>query len=208
MPLYKTITFSEGLIGIWQITESITELIPGFTKLELESSDYLQYNYDKRKIEWLATRKLMKELIGSDFKITYLESGKPILNHHKFKHISISHSREFVGIFVHERLHTGIDIESISRNYKPVEKRYLSDEELIHVNGNPLLQCLYWCVKEAVFKLVPEDGVEFRQQIHVSPFDPDIDEQIEVCYLSESKERHLILQFLIFEGHGMAWIAN
>jgi phosphopantetheinyl transferase len=208
MPLFKTIPVPDGLIGIWQLTEKLEDLLPFFNSDELAGKDFQQYTFEKRKIEWLVTRRLIKELIGSPFKITYLETGKPIISHFRYKHISISHSRDFVVVFVHENLNTGIDIESVTRNYNPVEKRYLSEDELIQVNKNPLLQCLYWCAKEAVFKFVHEDGVEFKKQIHIVPFNPTQDEQITVRYISGENETSLQLYFQIFAGHGLVWVSG
>lgn len=208
MPLFKTIPVPDGLIGIWQLTEKLEDLLPDFTSEELADKDFQQYTFEKRKIEWLATRRLIKKLIGSPFEITYLETRKPILRHFKYKYISISHSRDFVAVFVHENLNIGIDIESVGRNYNPVEKRYLSEEELIHVNKDPLLQCLYWCAKEAVFKFVHEDGVEFKKQIHIAPFNPTQDVQITVRYISGEKETSHQLYFQIFAGHGLVWVSG
>lgn len=208
MPLFKTIPVPDGLIGVWQLSEKLEDLLPDFTANELASKDFQQYTFEKRKIEWLATRRLIKELIGSRFEITYLETGKPILSHFRYNHISISHSRDFVVVFVHENLNTGIDIESVNRNYNPVEKRYLSEDELIQVNKDPILQCLYWCAKEAVFKFVHEDGVEFKKQIYIAPFNPDQEEQITVRYISGEKETSHQLHFQIFAGHGLVWISG
>lgn len=208
MPLVKTIPVSDGLIGVWQLTEKLTDLLPDFTPEELADEDFQQYTYEKRKTEWLATRKLIKELIGSGFKITYLQTGKPILRHFKYKYLSISHSRDFVVVFLHENLNTGIDIESVTRNYNPVEKKYLSDDELIQVNHDPLLQCLYWCAKEAVFKFVQEDGVEFKKQIRIAPFKPSLEGEFTVRFISGEKETSHQLYYQIFAGHGLVWVSG
>ncbi len=208
MPVYKTIPQNGGIIGIWQLTETLDDLLPQVSTEALKDSAYLKYTFEKRKIEWLATRLLIKELIGADFTISYSEFGRPILNHRRFKHLSISHSRENVAVFIHEYRNTGIDIESISRNYSPVEKKYLSDEELIQVNHNPFLQCLYWCAKEAIFKLVPEDGIEFRQQIHISPFNPDHENQFSAKFISGKTESNFQLQYYSFGDQCMVWVTN
>jgi 4'-phosphopantetheinyl transferase len=205
MPLYKTIPVSGGLIGVWQLTETSTDLSSSFSLHELESKDFLQYNYEKRKVEWMATRLLIKQLIGLNFRITYSQTGKPNLTHDRYKHLSISHSRDFVAVFIHEQLDVGLDIESITRNYNSVERKYLSDQEQIAANKNNMLQCLYWCAKEAIFKLVPDEGVEFRKQIHILPFDPKTEEQFIVRYTSESKTEDYQLHFQIFSGHCLVW---
>ncbi|MBL7970097.1 MAG: 4'-phosphopantetheinyl transferase superfamily protein [Prolixibacteraceae bacterium] len=208
MALLKTISIPNGILGIWQLTETSAGLLPLFTREELADVAYRKYTHEKRKVEWLATRLLIRELLGTDFTISYSENGKPLLNHPKYKYISISHSRTFASVVIHETLEVGIDIEDISRNFNPIEKRYLSDEELIDVNKNPLLQCLYWCTKEAVFKLVPESGVEFRQQITILPFNPEAQTRFPVRYTSENKELNYQANFLILSGHCLVWLTE
>lgn len=208
MPLFKTITQAEGVIGVWQLSETLNELLPFFSDPELNDPVYLQYTHEKRKIEWLATRSLIKLLIGPDFTISYAESGKPILNHSRYRSISISHSRYFAAVYIHEGVHVGLDIEDSTRNYNSIEKRYLSDEELIQTGRNPLLQCLYWCAKEAIFKLVPDHDVEFRNQIHVSPFNPELDDHFQVKFKSINRDSIHELYFQLFAGHCMVWVAS
>ncbi len=208
MPLFKTIPQAEGLIGVWHLTETSDELLPFFSDQELADPVYLKYTHEKRKVEWLATRVLTKQLIGSDFTISYTETGRPILNHLRYKYLSISHSRHFVVVFVHESCQVGIDIEDTLRNYNSIEKRYLSDEELLQTGKNPLLQCLYWCAKEAIFKLVPDHEVDFRNQIHISPFNPEKEDLFLVKFKSGEGDSIHQLHFQIFGDHCMVWVAG
>jgi hypothetical protein len=96
----------------------------------------------------------------------------------------------------------------MNRNYNAIGKRYLSDEELADVGQLPLLQCLYWCAKEAIFKLVPDEGVEFREQIHISSFNPEKENRFIARFKSKSEEFVLQLQFLTFSEHGMVWVTD
>ena len=208
MALYKTITIPEGLIGVWQLTESSIELLLNFTNLELADSVFLKYTHEKRKVEWLAARVLIKQLIGFDFSITYSNSGKPIIDHSIYKHLSISHSRDFVAIILHQHLNVGIDIEGITRNFNPIEQRYLSELELIQVNKTPKNQCIYWCDKEAIFKLVPEDGVEFRHQIQISPFNPEVEDEFSARFFTGTRELDYKLHFQTFSDHCLVWVAD
>lgn len=206
MPLFKTITLPDGLIAVWKLTETSDDLISNFSSEELEDSEFRKYTYGKRKVEWLATRALLKQMIGPDFTISYSETGKPILDHFLYKHISISHSRYFLVVFIHEKFNIGVDIEDITRNYNAVEKRYLSEKELIFVNKNILLQCICWCAKEAIFKMVPDDGVEFREQIHIFPFNPEKENQFMARYSNKSEEWNYQLQFQNFSDHCLVWV--
>lgn len=208
MPLFKSITVPNGLIGVWQLTETSVDLVPCFSDEELANPTFQEYKYEKRKVEWLATRVLIKELIGADFTISYFKTGKPKLNHAKYKHLSISHSRDFVAVFVHENMDVGLDIEDMTRNYNPIEKRYLSEEELIQVDKNPLMQCLYWCAKEAIFKLVADEGIEFRKQIHISPFDLELANQFSARFTAGNQEIAYQLYFQTFCDQCLVWVTD
>lgn len=206
MPLFKTISFPHGLIGIWQFTESTADLLPLFSPEELNDSTFLKYTHEKRKLEWLATRRLISQLIGFDFTISYLESGKPILQHDRFRHISISHSRDFAAVILHENLGVGIDIEDTSRDFSRIDKRFLSDEELSFVGSDPQLQCLYWCAKEAIFKLVDDQGIDFKKQIHISPDSKS--NGFRGKFISGESEIFFHLHHEYFSGNCLVWVAN
>ena len=208
MPLFKIINVSGGMIGIWQMTETSGDLSIHLSMQELENPEFKKYSFENRKVEWLSTRILLQQLVGPEYSITYSEAGRPILTHSKYKHLSISHSRYFVTVFVHEKYPVGIDIEDMSRNYESIKKRYLSNEELAFVANNTTLQCLFWCAKEAIFKLVPQEGVEFREQIHIDPFNPDQDERFSARFKSDRKEFLFQLQFQVFNNHGMVWVTG
>lgn len=208
MPIFKTIPVNGGLIGIWLLTETLEELSACFTEKELESTEFKSFSFEKRKKEWLATRVLLQQLTGSKFKVSYSETGKPIPFHHQHKHLSISHSQEYIVVFLHEKLEVGIDIEKINRNYNSIEKRFLSPTEIEQVGKMPLLQCLYWCTKEAVFKLISQDGISFKEQIHIFPFNPETEAQFKVQFVSGNTKTDYHANFLIFSDHCMVWITS
>jgi len=207
MPLQKKIRFSHGLIGIWRFTETLTDLLPEFSDKELIDPLFANYTHDKRKLEWLATRLLLREMIGSDFSISYLPSGKPLLNHKLFRKISITHSRDFVAIIVHESKNVGIDIENRKRDFRRIEKRFLSVAELNFVKENEDLKCLFWCAKEAVFKLVEEEGIEFKEQILVRP-NREHEDQLLATFISKDKNTDYQLSYDYFADNYLVWVAD
>ena len=207
MPLFKTITVANGLLAVWQITESTDELLSFFTPDELNGTFFKNIQFEKRKAEWLAIRALLKQMIGPDFLISYTKAGKPLISHSDYKHISISHSREFAVVLIHQQLAVGIDIESRNRNYASVKKRFLSEAELAVVNDDPMLQCLYWCAKEAIFKLVEEEGLDFRK--HIQLFNLDLKkDSLHAKFSQNNLERTYHLQFTTFNEHGLVWVCS
>lgn len=207
MPLYKSITVPSGLLSVWRITESSGELLSFFTPEEIAHPNFQKFTYEKRKVEWLAIRALLKQMIGADFEISYSESGKPILSHPDYRFISISHSRDYAAVYIHRQHSVGIDIENTTRNYAAVKHRYLSETELKQVSESTVLQCLYWCAKEAIFKLVEEEGVDFRKQIEVIDFNPE-QERFFARFISGSYNRTYQLQHSTFDHHCMVWVCS
>ncbi|MBC8006038.1 MAG: 4'-phosphopantetheinyl transferase superfamily protein [Verrucomicrobia bacterium] len=207
MPIYKSISIDKGLLSVWQISETLEELLSAFTQEELADPAFQSFTFEKRKCEWLATRALLKQMIGAEFKVSYSPSGKPLLNHLVYKHISISHSRDFVVVYLHQDQAVGIDVESMNRNYAPITKRYLSESELGDVKENILHQCLYWCAKEAIFKLVEDEGIDFRKQIEVMALDSQ-KTYMTAKYTSADEETIYRLQYDIFHQHCMVWACN
>ena len=207
MSLFKTIPIDHGLIGIWELSESLNELTSEFSSGELIDPQFVSYTNDKRKSEWLATRLLLKKILGSDFSILYQPSGKPILNHGKFGKISISHSRDFVAVIVHESKEIGIDIENCNRDFERIEKRFLSEDEMRFTSNNKYLKCLCWCAKEAIFKLVEEDGIEFREQIIVTP-GTENDRQYSAKFISSGKRVNYQINSDFFSENCMVWVVE
>lgn len=207
MPLFRTIPTINGLISIWQILETPQELLCFFTPQELEREEFKRFTFEKRKTEWLATRVLLKQLIGNSFKISYTDSGKPVLDHPEYHHISITHSREFVAVFIHQNREIGIDIESQNRNYAPILKKYLSDGELGHIKDDNSIPCLYWCAKEALFKMVEEQGIDFKIQFEIISCDPER-ELLLARYISSQQERTYHLNYITLNDHCMVWVMN
>lgn len=172
MPFVKKIEVENGLIGIWEITETADSLISDFHFSKDEETEFQKFKGEKRQKEYLITRLLLQHLLGEKTEITYQESGKPLLKN-SAKQISISHSAEFVVIFISNEL-AGIDVENINRNIDRVTKRFLHPEELAWIEKSDhrqISKMLCWCAKEAIFKCSCENGVQFDNQIFIPPID-------------------------------------
>ncbi len=172
MPFVKKIEVENGLIGIWEITETADSLISDFHFSKDEETDFQKFKGEKRQKEYLITRLLLQHLLGEKTEIAYQESGRPQLKN-SAKQISISHSAEFVAIFISNEL-AGIDVENMNRNIDRVTKRFLHPDELAWIeksDHHQISKMLCWCAKEAIFKCSCENGVQFDKQIFIPPFD-------------------------------------
>ena len=171
MPIIKNTNTEAGILGIWKLSESITELNSQFKFSEKEKEEFNKIKVERRKKEFVATRILLTETLGKKPEILYLESGKPLLKNSR-KNISISHSSEFVVALISEKK-VGIDVENTQRNIKKIANRFLSEDELKHIqrmNDSQTATVLYWSAKEAIFKCTDDDGILFDKQINIHPF--------------------------------------
>jgi 4'-phosphopantetheinyl transferase len=174
MPLfYDKVIENESRICIWEITESLDELleISGIGKEDLNGSETVN---PKRQQEWIAIRLLLKQMLGQDekIKIFYDEHGKPHLNGIK-KNISISHTKRFAGVIMNDKKFVGIDLEIISPRIEKISHRFLNDAEKSRLKNQNRLEQLYilWGAKECAFKIYAEGGVDFKEMLEVKKFD-------------------------------------
>lgn len=159
----------EWLVAVWKITETIEEL----SSLVADEA-LLRYAYNnfkgERLGEWLATRALLKVLLGCSAAIEYDSSGKPFVNSGHY--ISISHTKGFVAIALSRSQEIGLDIELADRDSLAVCRRYMSCGELEQLQSDDAqrVALLNWLAKEALFKIVGNVGGTFRDNIFVQPF--------------------------------------
>lgn len=171
MSFEKKIIIPDGIIGIWNLNDSVDEL---YKHCQLSDSEKLKFDSliaERRKKEFLATRLLLHKLLGKNQQINYEEVGKPFLKSSS-KNISISHSADFVTIFISER-NIGIDVEQTTRNIDKVAKRFIhpKEQEFIETLENQqLAKILFWSAKEAIFKCSRSQGILFNKQICIKPF--------------------------------------
>jgi len=170
MPLLEI--HKEPLRGIWQITEEPDQMLSLLERKEL----YLPYldtlTNKTRKQEWLAVRLLLKELLAEEPRISYLPTGAPCLPGLDYN-ISISHTKGYVAVLLAQKVYAvGIDIEFRSDRAFRLKDRILSPYELNGLDpADPETHALlFWSAKEALFKMIGQEVVDFRKHLCVEPF--------------------------------------
>lgn len=199
----------QGLLGLWEITETTEHLFSQYQPKNAELDNFLLFRNESRKREWLATRLLLQKLLGREPVIGYDPSGKPHLTNSN-GHISISHSYNYVALLYHPEFQPGIDIELITRNIERAARRFLSPKELNEciVSGNLSNKdlMLRWCAKEAVFKMVPDAEVDFASQIACEAQPLIATEGIlKAIFSTTGKTITFPLQFRLFGDLLMVW---
>lgn len=171
MPFSLKIETEVGILGIWELTETVGMLAQNLKFTEDEHYEFAKIKAEKRKKEYLATRLLLQNILNRKTEIAYHKSGKPFLKNCSLK-ITISHSAQLVAIIVSE-LDTGIDVENQYRKISHAAKRFLHKNEALLIEKSIYPQTariIYWCAKEAIFKCAGFEGIKFSQQIIVAPF--------------------------------------
>ena len=175
MPLFKLFPYSKEkcTVAIWQITESEEELMAPLCDGEVLLEEARgRFKAPSRRLEWLSVRRLKHEL-GVTSPIAYLPSGRPYLKDDAH-HISISHTRGYAAVAISELNPIGLDIEQRTDKVCRVRDKFLSREEKtfpLLAKKNVEAMLVVWTIKEAMFKLMDNTGIDFAEHFHVSPFE-------------------------------------
>ena len=173
MPLYRTYIKGELRVGVWKVEENIDQLRSMFNEFSLYESGLRKLKAEKRQLEWLAVRVLLKELLGEEKVIDYLPSGKPLLKD-RSAYISFSHTCGYVAIAVHPAKEVGIDIEQYGNRVSKLASRFVREDESVSVKAGDAIYALllHWSAKETMFKLMNQSDVDFLEHLHILPFVP------------------------------------
>jgi phosphopantetheinyl transferase len=174
MPFIREIHLSDGIrAGIWHITEGSGELRSLVHLNESEQHLYDSFSHDLRKRHWLAYRALLQLLLAPhSSEVYYDDFGKPCLNSGSH-YISVSHAGEYAAAVCSDKFPVGIDIEQLKDRIERVKERFMLPGELASISAQNRLEHLYiyWCGKEALYKLIGKPELDFRRDIHIHPFE-------------------------------------
>lgn len=191
--------FDDGtILGFWKIEETLEELLSMATPELQRQLQAMSFKSDKRRLEFLAVRLLLHTLVETDATIGYKDSGEPYLDDGSY-YISITHTREYVGIILNPMYRVGIDVERISDKVVRVRDKFLSDGELAfveHDNARVHL-ALMWSVKEAIYKVMPTKPSNIIEQITISPFVPYLEGTIEALETATKDKTTFHLRYRI-----------
>lgn len=167
MPLlhYENLS-SSACWGLWRIAEPESQLFPQLSPF-IDHQELALLSHPAKRLEWLSVRALCLDLldkrslplanIGKD------AFGKPYLIN-QAAHLSFSHAGPWAVVALDMASPIGIDIERASPAINRVAPRLFSQSELEQA---PTLErkTIFWCAKEAIYKLHGERGLDFKQQI-------------------------------------------
>lgn len=157
-------------VAIWKLNEGWEELLSMLGERDEYASFLERVSGDVRRCERFASRLLLREILGYEPSVSYRPSGAPYITG-SLSHISISHTKGFVAVAVDDHP-TGIDIEYMSDRVKRIRGKFMSESEERYIDPQNEIEhlLLHWCAKETLFKVIGEEGVDFRKHLHVEPF--------------------------------------
>jgi 4'-phosphopantetheinyl transferase EntD len=169
MPLSKIETMgSQSAWGLWFISEEEPDL--SYVSYESCPDDII---HPQKRLEYLAGRALIKTLVES-IQVTYEglrkdEFGKPFLKVHAHA-ISLSHSYPYVAAQIDRDQPVGIDVEQVKEKLRQVGPRILSPKEVENAGDSLVKLCIYWCAKEALYKIHGKRNLLFSDHLKIHPF--------------------------------------
>ena len=117
-----------------------------------------------------------------------------------------------MAIITHQEEDLGIDMECIDRDFTAVKEKALSDEEREELEDDDRVQeqlAIYWCAKEAIFKRMSQNKVDFSEQILVSHFNPKDEGELEATFIhKDGYEEEFELGYTTFDRHVLVWVVG
>lgn len=164
---------AESRIALWKIEETEEELLSFLQLDDAERAKLKSLAKGKRTLHWLATRVVLRYLLGTKQYINCPSdaNGKPYLPDFPYE-ISLTHSYDYAGVMLSTKGYCGIDLEIVRDKVTRIKDKFLKPEELAFIDPENEVDQLYacWCAKEAVYKLQGNRGVSFLHHIRIDPF--------------------------------------
>ena len=197
-------------IAVWQITETEEELTTLSSIPTDEMEEISLFRNESQRKQKLAVRALLNEVFEEKMYLNHHDNGKPYLEN-CVTNISITHTEKYVAIIISDDDELGIDIESLDRNFAPVEQKALSEDEIDDLDDDKKNEqlAIYWCAKEAIFKRMSQNRVNFAEQIEVEKFNLKKEGELEATFIHKDEyEEDFELEYMMFDRHVLVWLVG
>lgn len=199
-----------SVLGLWEITESLGWLQSNMQLTVEEQQYYQHFRVEERKKQWLAYRHLLVHMLDDQqINVIYDPSGKPVIKDSPF-HVSVSHAGHYAAAIIHKHKPVGIDIEKVSQRIQKVEDRFLSDLERKHLNAVQKMDqlCIYWCAKEALYKLHGRKELDFKTHLLIDPFPAHGEGALTGKIIKDDFDQSYELQFLKVDDYYLVYVLD
>ena len=197
-------------IAVWQVTETEDELIRLSSVPTDEMEEISLFRNENHRRQKLAVRALLNEVFEEKMYLNHHDNGKPYLEN-CVTNISITHTDKYVAIIISDDDELGIDIESLDRNFAPVEQKALSEDEIDDLDDDKKNEqlAIYWCAKEAIYKRMSQSRVNFAEQIEVEKFNLKKEGELEATFIHKDEyEEDFELEYMMFDRHVLVWLVG
>jgi 4'-phosphopantetheinyl transferase len=203
----KTEILPECHLGVWEITEDFDTLYSMVNLVAVEKAKLDSFKNISRKVEWLSVRALVKTMLGKDTRILYNAENKPFVRGNTHN-ISISHSNNLTAVMISKDKRVGIDLEFMSGKISKVANKFINDRE--NIIEDPELSkfhlYLHWCAKEALYKILDKQDINFRDGITIAPFHPDEETgHMEGNVINGNGEESFEMEYLQHDNYALVW---
>lgn len=126
--------------------------------------------------------------------IGHAASGQPLLRGY---HVGVTHTKGYAALMLSKNCDVACDIEHFSDRVERIKSKFLRKDEKADDLDSLLV---HWCGKETVYKLFPEDNLQFSQ-MRVGPFSTMSDWACEVENMKRGEkvrvDFELTMQFVL-----------
>jgi phosphopantetheinyl transferase len=150
-------------VGLWKITETVSELMELF-----QDAPVLGSLHNSRNLQSLASRLTLMRLMDLPvLDIIKTAEGKPSIDGRN-EEISLSHSGIFAAAIVSKNGSTGIDIERMDERIFKIAHKFVREDERERMDDRDVLgHYLIWNAKESLFKHYGAGSVDFRKHLKI-----------------------------------------
>jgi phosphopantetheinyl transferase len=195
-------------IGIWEIEEDPDYLLSKLILDEKEQQYIATLTNEQRRMHWLGSRVLVKELLGTtDQVIMGVDAhGKPSLGNFPH-HITISHSNDYACVMISESHRVAVDVEYIHPKIERVAHKFMYREELDNLDIDYGLEEMYvfWCAKEVLYKIYGKRRLNFKEHIPLKPFDYPGDGTLLGSVIKDDFNQEYTIYFEMIDDYMLAY---
>ncbi|MFM2226024.1 MAG: hypothetical protein RJA07_2226 [Bacteroidota bacterium] len=177
MPKHLEIEQSTFKIVLWYITEPLSFFENIMTNW---GDDYVKIKAENRKLQYAASRYATSLLTFNNdaSQIKKGEFNRPFLQNPN-EHISISHDGNWAAVAIGKQ-QVGVDVFCMQARVLRIADKFINaDEKIIleqNIQSEPdkiLYYSLLWSIKEAVFKWMQLQNIEFKTDIVLTELKPN-----------------------------------
>lgn len=194
------------ILGVWKIEEDIDALLDLIIFDNEDRKRFRGFASTSRKLEFLSVRALLAELLGKDAHIVYNKNNKPFLKDGS-RFISITHSHKLTAILASTSEKVGIDLEYMSSNIGAFAFKFLNRKEKISKDPDNRKYHLYihWCAKESLYKICDKEGINFRKDITIEPFEVKESGEIKGSVKTRKINESFDLFYSRYDNYAIVW---